>query len=95
MTESVPASRDVFLRDSATLPATGQGNVRVPIYDVSRGITNLKLHEVLYVPGLKKNLLSVPAMTKMGAEVLFDNEKCVVFKGGQEITIGHKVGSWR
>ena len=92
MTDFVPTSRDVFLGDDFTLPATGTGNMRVPIYDASRGVRHLKLHEVLYVPGLKKNLLSVPAMTKMGAEVLFDNEKCTVSKDGQDIIIGHKVG---
>ena len=74
ITDSVPISSDVFLGDDATLPAIGQGNAKVKIYDVTRGITTLNLSQVLHVPDLKKNLLSVPAMTKMGAEVLFDNE---------------------
>ena len=40
-------------------------------YDESNAV-ELTLNKVLYVLNLSKNLLSVPAMTEMGAEVLFD-----------------------
>ena len=40
----------------------------------------LNLHKVLFVPEIKKNLLSVPAMTQMQAEVIFDEEKCYIIK---------------
>ena len=51
----------------------------------------LALNKVLYVPEITKNLLSVPAMTQMGAEVLFDNGKCSITKDGRTINIGHIV----
>ncbi len=59
-------------------------------YDGADGIT-LALNKVLYVPEITKNLLSVPAVTQMGAEVLFDNGKCSITKDGRTINIGHIV----
>ena len=51
----------------------------------------LNLHKVLFVPELTKNLLSVPAMAVMGAEVRFDGDKCVVLKDGLEFVIGSMI----
>ena len=82
---------DVFLGDDGVLPGIGKGVARVPVYDVS-GVTNLTLHDVLYVPDLKKNLFSVPAVTKRGAVVQFDHEKCALSKDGKYFNVGHKVG---
>ena len=53
----------------------------------------LNLHKVLFVPEIKKNLLSVPAMTQMQAEVTFDEEKCYIIKNGETINIGHLLDS--
>ena len=52
---------------------------------------HLELHKVLYVPKLAKNLLSVPAMILMGAEVKFKNEECIVSKEGKDYVIGKLV----
>ena len=48
----------------------------------------LDFHQVLFVPKVTKNLLSVPAMALMGAEIQFDKDKCLVRKNGQEFVIG-------
>ena len=37
--------------------------------------TNLKITEILYVPGIKKNLLSVSALEDKGFQVTFMEEK--------------------
>ena len=49
----------------------------------------LALHEVLFVPKLRKNLLSVPAMAQMGAETRFEKEKCIVVKNDKEYSVGN------
>ena len=46
---------------------------------------------MLFVPELKTNLLSVPAMALMGAEILFSLDKCVVLKDGKEFVIGNLI----
>ena len=76
----------IYLGDNTVILAHGEGNVNLPTCNPSS--VTLNLHKVLYAPKLTKNLLSVPAMASMGAEVRFDKEKCVVVKNGQEFVIG-------
>ena len=65
-----------------------EGNVKLEYHDGAETII-LNLHKVLFVPENKKNLLSVPAMTQMQAEVIFHEEKCYIIKNGKTINIGH------
>ena len=51
------------------------------------------LYNVLYVPEIAKNLVSVSAMTGKGAEVLFENDKCYVTKDQKTMNIGHLTNS--
>ena len=51
------------------------------------------LYNVLYVPEIAKNLVSVSAMTGKGAEVLFENNKCYVTKDQKTMNIGHLANS--
>ena len=67
----------IYLGDNRVIEAYGQGKVRLSCYDESDAV-QLTLNKVLYVPDLSKNLLSVSAMTQMGAEVLFNDGKCVI-----------------
>ena len=59
----------------------------VPIFDSAGGVNALA--GVLFVPKIRKNLLPVPAMAQMQAEVRFDEEKCYIIKNGKKIDIGH------
>ena len=74
--------------DNTSISVTGEGKVRLPIYGDAEDVY-LALNKVLFVPKLAKNLLSVHAMTKLGAEVTFDKEKCVILKDNKKWTIGH------
>ncbi len=44
------------------------------------------LSDVLYVPELHGNFLSVPQITKRGAEVRFKGNKCRIFNGSETLT---------
>lgn len=66
--------------------------MKLSCYDESNAV-ELTLRKVLSMPNLSKNLLSVPAMTQMGAEVLFDEGKCIISKNERKVTIGHLVDS--
>ena len=76
----------VFLGDDTVISAAGEGKVRLPTHNDD---VYIALNKVLFVPKLAKNLLSVHAMTKMGAEVTFDKEKCVILKDNKKFTVGH------
>ena len=63
--------KDIYLGDSTVIHALGEGKVRLPTVNSTYDVV-LDLHKVLFVPKLTKNLLSVPAMALMGAEIGFD-----------------------
>ena len=73
----------IYLGDDTVVLALGEGEVDLPTPDVV-----LNLHKVLFVPDMTKNLLSVPAMALMKAQVCFDEEHCVIEKNGREYVIG-------
>ena len=79
--------KNIYLGDSTVIHALGEGKVKLPTVSGTREIA-LDLHKVLLVPKLTKNLLSVPAMALMGAEIRFDRDKCLVLKNGKEFVIG-------
>ena len=51
------------------------------------------LREVLYVPGLKKNLVSVSATEERGYEVLFRDGQVLIFPKGSNITSAKVIGT--
>ena len=69
-----------------------KGKVKLQCRD-EPGVVTLVLNKVLYVPHITKNLLSVSAMTQMGAEVLFNDGKCYVTKDGKTIQLGQIIDS--
>ena len=79
--------KDIYLVDSTVIHALGEGKVRLPTVNNTCDVV-LDLLKVLFVPKLTKNLLSVPAMALMGAEIRFDKDKCLVLKDGKEFVIG-------
>ena len=85
--------KPIGLGDDTILLAMGEGTLHIPMFDpdTNKQFT-MTLSNVHFVPKLTKNLLSVGTMTTKGAEVLFDNDKCIVHKDGRSITIGHAVG---
>ena len=52
----------------------------------------LKVKEVLYVPGLKKNLISVSTIEDQGYEVTFRGGQAIVYPSGGSIDSGKVIG---
>lgn len=65
------SSGSVSTASGSKLPIIGQGTVHV---DTNKSISN-----VLYVPGLQRNLMSVGTLTDAGHIVMFDSKSCHVF----------------
>ena len=83
-----PHPSEIFLGDNRMIRALGEGKVSLEFYNGSNVLT-MGLYNVLYVPEIAKNLVSVSAMTGKGAEVLFENDKCYVTKDKKTMNIGH------
>ena len=85
---SIPESYDNFLMSLNARNANDlEGKVRLPTVNSTCDVV-LDLHKVFFVTKLTKNLLSVPEIALMGAEIGFDKDKCLVHKDGKEFVIG-------
>ena len=83
--------RKVQLAENSILHSYGKGDLKMTVYDGSKEI-NLNLSNVLYVPKIKKKLLSLPTLTEKGAEVRFKEKSFIVILNGEMYCIGHKAG---
>eukprot|EP00253_Pinus_taeda_P002351 PITA_02351 len=82
---------EIVLGDNSKYPMKGVGNVTLQL---KQGNT-IHLQEVLYVPDLKKNLVSISAMEDKGYKVAFINGKVRVWKKNfkDAFTLGFRVDS--
>ena len=74
-------SNKIFLGDGNHATSKGLGTIKIQLHN---GM-NVNLTNVLYVPNLAENLISVKRMTEKGLTVIFDEENCYV-KDKEEIS---------
>ncbi|MCO5575348.1 hypothetical protein L7F22_029148 [Adiantum nelumboides] len=72
--DAAPAGKKVTCAKNASYPIKGVGKILITISDGS----DLCLPDVLYVPRIKKNLLSVSSLAKNGLRVIFEDDRCIV-----------------
>eukprot|EP00794_Sanderia_malayensis_P009008 gene9008-9970_t len=84
--ESIP----IRIGDDSIIEAYGEGKVKLYFFDGEAQVS-IMLQKVLFVPKLAKRLLSVIAMTQMGAEITFNKDECVVTKNGRKIRLGQVI----
>ena len=75
--------RDITLGDKHTVKAVGRGVVLLRISTDNVEINKCKLQDVLYVPKLLFNLLTVVASAKAGMLVQFTEVGCEIFDGNK------------
>ena len=72
--ETVPTRNSVTCADNSSYPVKGVGQIVL----AAANDNAFTLRDVLYVPGIKKNLLSVFALTRVGLVVEFVDDRCIV-----------------
>ena len=84
---------DITLEDGHTLKAIGHGTV-ILMMKTGCLTRKCKLHDVLFVPNLTCNLLSVSKAVEKGISVIFNKCVCVIKDAKHRlITVEYKVGS--
>ena len=83
--------RSIKLADNSILLAYGKGDVKVYVYNGPKKIC-LVLKEVLFVPDIKKKLLSLSTVTERGTAVKFNEKNCTIIIDGKVLSIGHRDG---
>ena len=62
------------------------------VADLGDRVQNISLRDVLYLPDLEKNLLSVRAAVKLGANVEFVSDECKITRNGKLLAVGEMHG---
>ncbi len=90
----VQKPQQVTLGDDRKLKVIGIGVVRLKLKLPGGNTKTGRLSDVLYVPELAYNLLSVPKVTEAGKEVVFDEMQCQISNDqGEVIAVASKTGS--
>ena len=86
----------VTLADKTEIASVGKGDVRASIFNGDDEEIPILLKDVLYVPGLRKRLLSISAFTESGATVTFQGKLCSIVVSNQKYQLGHQHGKlWK
>ena len=72
--EAVPNGNTVTCANNASYPVKGVGKIVLTAVNGS----SFTLSDALYVPGIKKNLLSVFALARLGLIVKFVDDRCTI-----------------
>ena len=84
----------VMLGDGHTLKGTGHGTVTLMMNEHNSSTSECHLLNVLYVPSLSYNLLSVSKTAENGKTTVFDKESCKLrSSSGRIIARPHCLGS--
>ena len=81
------AAKAVYMGDNNKQDAVGQGSVKM-VLQVSGSAVKAKFTNVLYVPNLKSNLISVSRLIKDGFSVQFTAAGCDISKNGVVVAQG-------
>ncbi|KAF2347659.1 Integrase catalytic core [Trinorchestia longiramus] len=83
----------VEIGDGRALKGNGVGDVRLKITLPDMQVKNCVVKNVLFVPELACNLISVPQIAECGKETHFNKSTCeIVDENNELIVAGHKVG---
>ncbi len=71
------SSSSIRVADGSSIISTGAGSV-----DIDTPVATVRLNNVLHVPSLAENLLSISQLTKKGLHVVFSGSSCFVVGNG-------------
>ena len=85
--------QEISVGDGYMLQAIGSGIIALTLELSDHKTRKCKLHDVLYIPELKYNLLRVSKLTDDEKHVSFCKNKCFVYKGEKLLAVATKTGS--
>eukprot|EP00794_Sanderia_malayensis_P006281 gene6281-7003_t len=84
---------EISVGDGHIVKATQIGTVKLDIEDDQGQVKRCKLQNVLFVPELAYNLISVPKLTKTGKAVMFGEPQCTILDDDKKtVAVANKVG---
>ena len=84
----------INLADESVVSSYGSGEVKLKLFDGSKPV--IIVFNVLYVPQLRRKLLSITSMTNKGARIQFEDKHCTLFLNDKRFLLGQRHGKlWR
>lgn len=83
--ETTPITKNIRVADNKVLLVQSSGDVSLNIYDQKGQENKILFTNVLYVPELATNLISVSQIIKNGGQVKFDTSGCVIINSKNQI----------
>lgn len=77
----------IVLADGKTLLATGIGTVRERLINDANEINSVTITDVLYVPGMRDNFISVKQLANRGFAANFTAGKCLILQGQYNVAV--------
>ncbi|KXJ81382.1 hypothetical protein RP20_CCG020176 [Aedes albopictus] len=87
-----PCAEEVVLADGKAVKAKGSGQGRIVGVGMYGEQVEVKIKELLYVPELSRNVLSVSRITEDGYTVVFGSRSCRIMDGEKVLAVGEKCG---
>lgn len=84
--------KSVIVANGIEMKVHGEGVGQIDVYDENSERVKLKLSNVLFVPELESNLVSVGKLNSKGVEVLFKDSSCGLFYKRQSVATARKIG---
>ena len=76
--ESAPTGNTIMCANNSSYPIKGVGKIHPILGKMVANGSTFTLLDALYVPGIKKNLLSIFALAKNGLVVKFVDDRCTI-----------------
>lgn len=83
----VKEESNIILADGDKIISNKFGDVKLSIRISDNEVVDVLIKDVLYVPGIKGNLISVRKLVLSGFDVLFKNDECCILKDDDFLTI--------
>lgn len=80
-------TKEVYVANGSSVDSKGVGTVKLEIFVDNGEVMNLTINNVLFVPELDENLISVSKLTKGGFSILFQDNECFLMKGCDKVLI--------
>ena len=86
-----PETKSVEVADGFTVSAPSSGTVIIDVLTDQNDDIKIRIHNVLYVPGLAQRLFSLMSLIKEGHDVTLSNKKGIMFNFGKLVTVTTKL----
>lgn len=83
----------ITVANGEQVSSVGKGTVRIKCQDNNGNVHSVKMLDVLVVPSIGANLISVKKLTEKGFAVNFKDQLCEINFGEQQVAVGDIVGN--